>query len=84
MFRFRSILYWMCCTVFAVLAAKASDMTSSTSAEAALTLSHQMPDILPVPEPGRAVLLGVGILAIAFTYRKAWLNMKRSDAATAS
>jgi len=33
---------------------------------------------LPVPEPARAVLLGIGIMAVAFTYRRAWLNMKQA------
>lgn len=32
---------------------------------------------LPVPEPGRAVLLFAGIMAMAFTYRRVWLNWKR-------
>jgi len=27
-----------------------------------------------VPEIARSILLGIGILAVAYTYRQAWLN----------
>jgi hypothetical protein len=33
--------------------------------------------ILAVPEPSRALLLFIGVMAMAFTYRQAWLNWKR-------
>ncbi|OYW31142.1 MAG: hypothetical protein B7Z47_01925 [Chthoniobacter sp. 12-60-6] len=37
-----------------------------------------MSSVLPVPEPNRTFLLFAGIMAMAFTYRRAWLNWKRN------
>lgn len=34
--------------------------------------------VIAVPEPNRAFLLFAGIMAMAFTYRHAWLSWKRS------
>lgn len=73
----RTFFYWMFSTALAVLAASASEHTGKT-ADLAWNPSWQA-DVLPVPEPSRAILLGVGIMAIAFTYRQAWLNLKRKD-----
>jgi hypothetical protein len=36
-------------------------------------------NVLPVPEPSRAFLLFAGIMAMAFTYRRAWLGWKRNE-----
>jgi hypothetical protein len=35
-------------------------------------------NVVAVPEPSRAILLFAGIMAMAFTYRHAWLSWKRS------
>lgn len=35
--------------------------------------------LMPVPEPGRALLLFAGMMAMAFTYRRVWLNWKRGN-----
>jgi hypothetical protein len=37
--------------------------------------------ILPVPEPGRVMMLFAGMMAMAFTYRRAWLNWKTAPKA---
>jgi len=72
----RSILYWLICLAFAVLVARAAEPVavadSLTWVKADATASH----ILPVPEPGRAMMLFAGVMAMAFTYRRAWLNWK--------
>ena len=73
----RAPFYWMVVTVIAVVAAHASDIEKE--AASVLWVSPSQLDVLPVPEPSRAVLLGIGIMAIAFTYRRAWLNLKRKD-----
>jgi len=44
---------------------------------ATFTLPSDASAIHVVPEPGRAMLLFAGIMAMAFTYRRAWLSWKR-------
>ncbi|SKA80007.1 PEP-CTERM protein-sorting domain-containing protein [Prosthecobacter debontii] len=73
----RTILYWLATTAFAVAMAHSSGQSAAGEAADLLWAPSGAADVLPVPEPSRAVLLGVGIMAIAFTYRKAWLNLKR-------
>ena len=77
----RSILYWLICLAFAVLVARAAEPVavadSLTWVKADATASH----ILPVPEPGRAMMLFAGVMAMAFTYRRAWLNWKTAPKA---
>lgn len=71
----RSFFYWLTTTAIAVIAARASEHQDGAS-QVLINLPGQL-DALPVPEPSRAILLGVGIMAIAFTYREAWMNLKR-------
>lgn len=68
----RPLFYWIICFAFAVFVAQAAEPVSADwmGAEGLQT------KILPVPEPGRAMLLFVGVMAMAFTYRRAWLNWK--------
>ncbi len=70
----RSITYWFLCGVIAVGAAKAGVADTTT-----FMLPANASAIQVVPEPGRAVLLFAGIMAMAFTYRRAWLNWKRAS-----
>ncbi|MCB1279098.1 MAG: PEP-CTERM sorting domain-containing protein [Prosthecobacter sp.] len=72
----RSFSYWFVCGVIAILAVEV--------AEAGMEPSFTLPaeaasSVLPVPEPGRAILLFAGIMAMAFTYRRAWLGWKRGS-----
>lgn len=73
---FRSFSYWFVCSIAAAIAVGAAepDMASTL----AFTLP-QTSSVLPVPEPSRALLLFAGIMAMAFTYRRAWLSWKRSE-----
>ena len=68
----RTFLYWLTVTAVAVLAAGAS--AHERAAGQGLWETEAANGVLPVPEPSLAVLLGVGIMAVAFTYRRAWLN----------
>ena len=73
----RSFSYWFVCTIAAVIA------VGATEPEKAATLDLPLPgtavsSVLPVPEPSRAFLLFVGIMAMAFTYRRAWLSSQRN------
>ena len=77
---FRSFSYWFICSIAAAIAVGAAEP------DMASTLSFTLPEntassVLPVPEPSRALLLFAGIMAMAFTYRRAWLSWKRSPQA---
>ena len=74
----RSFSYWFVCTLSAVIA------VGATEPHTAPTLDLKLPEtamstVLPVPEPSRALLLFAGIMAMAFTYRSAWLSWHRSS-----
>ncbi len=73
----RTFFYWLTSTAIAVLAASASEQGDGLVGMA-WTAGSRI-DALPVPEPSRAILLALGILAIAFTYRRAWLNWKSGN-----
>lgn len=73
---FRSTTYWLVCGITAAIAVGAAEPGTSETVPFTLpegAASH----LLPVPEPGRAFLLFAGIMALAFTYRSAWLSWKR-------
>ena len=74
----RSFSYWLACSVVAVIAVNAAEPGVAGGQV------FQLPDagdssVLPVPEPNRTFLLFAGIMAMAFTYRRAWLNWKRNS-----
>jgi uncharacterized membrane protein YidH (DUF202 family) len=73
----RTFIYWLTATAIAVLAAGAAEQ--GELAPDMMWAPGISQNALPVPEPSRAFLLGVGIMAVAFTYRQAWLNLKRKD-----
>lgn len=75
----RAFFYWFTVTALAVLAVGASAQDHSHFAEGTLWNPEANAAVQAVPEPSRAVLLGVGIIAMAFTYRRAWLNLSRSS-----
>lgn len=75
---FRSFIYWLACSIAAFIA-----MGATESGMAAM-LDFGLPEgatssVLPAPEPNRAFLLFAGIMAMAFTYRRAWLSWKRGS-----
>lgn len=74
---FRSFSYWLASSIAAAMA------VGATEPEKAATLDLTVPgaaisSVIAVPEPSRALLLFAGIMAMAFTYRHAWLSWKRS------
>lgn len=75
---FRSVSYWTAALSVAVLAAQAVGNPKAVGDAAEwMAPSEGLIHVMPVPEPARAAFLGIGIVAVAFTYRRAWLNMKR-------
>lgn len=75
---FRSITYWFVCSIAAVIAVGAAEPGVVESATFELSNTN-LSTVQAVPEPSRALLLFAGIMAMAFTYRRAWLNWKRSE-----
>lgn len=73
---FRSISYWFASSLAAAFAATAGEPVTDAVAPFSLPSDAAM-SILTVPEPSRALLLFIGVMAMAFTYRQAWLNWKR-------
>ncbi len=69
----RALIYWSLSSAVAVAAARASAETHEMIGFA--YGSGQIAPGLPVTETARSVLLAVGIMAVAFTYRRAWLNL---------
>lgn len=68
----RSTLYWFVSTTIAVLSMRAA---AQTDAEAELlALADPAFQALSVSGSSKAALLGIGIMAVAYTYRRAWLN----------
>lgn len=73
----RPTIYWLACIVLAAMAVQAADPIV-VSGGTGFVLPQADPNVVvAVPEPGRALLLFAGIMAMAFTYRKVWLNWKR-------
>jgi hypothetical protein len=73
----RSFSYWFACTIAAVIAVGAAEPNMNSPMD--LTPPEtRLSSVFPVPEPSRAFLLFAGIMAMAFTYRRAWLSWKRS------
>lgn len=68
----RSVLYWLTSTIVAVLCIKAAATTDFD--ESVLTATVPAHLVTTSPDPLRAILLGVGIMAVAYTYRRVWLN----------
>ena len=68
----RSTLYWLISSSVAALSMHATAETHHSEMPLAFTdaLTHSA----AVPEIARSILLGIGILAVAYTYRQAWLN----------
>ena len=73
---FRNFRYWFACSIIAVIAMCATEPSMAAMLELKLPEGGAS-SVLPVPEPSRAILLFAGIMAMAFTYRHAWLSWKR-------
>ncbi|MCB1225675.1 MAG: hypothetical protein KDK99_07705 [Verrucomicrobiales bacterium] len=84
----KSPSYWIAVTSLAIGAATFGHSTNTTPPAAPkvglelsvadLTPPDSIAAVFPIPEPSRAAFLGLGIVAVAATYRRAWLNLKRS------
>lgn len=75
----RPTFYWLACITLAAIAAQAADPMVMDEAARLVIPQADQNLMQQVPEPGRALLLFAGIMAMAFTYRKVWLNWKRGS-----
>ena len=73
---FRSFIYWIVCSIAAAIAVGATEPETSAALDLSLP-GNAFSSVVAVPEPSRAFLLFAGIMAMAFTYRHAWLSWKR-------
>ena len=69
----RSALYWLTSTIVAVLCAKAAAIPHLDVAVAS-TMPQAMES--STNDMVRAILLGIGIMAVAYTYRRVWMNFQ--------
>ena len=72
----RSLFYWAVSLVIATYAAGHA-MASLPEIEATVApVPVSFSTLLAVPDAARSVLLFIGILAVAFTYYRAWMNFR--------
>ncbi len=67
-----SVLYWLTSTIIALLCIKAAATQETDTEVMASAFPHAMTSA-PVDDL-RAILLGIGIMAVAYTYRCVWVN----------
>ena len=70
----RFILHSFVCLAFVVQMVRAAD--SSADDMTRIKVNATSSTFLPSSEPGRAMMFFSGVLAMVFTYRRAWLNWK--------
>lgn len=75
----RPTFYWLACIALAAMAAQGADAVVANEAAGFVLQQGEANALMPVPEPGRALLLFAGMMAMAFTYRRVWLNWKRGS-----
>jgi hypothetical protein len=67
----RSTLYWLTSTALAAICVNA---VATQQAEAGVLAAGDSLMTVPQADPMRAILLGVGIMAMAYTYHRVWAN----------
>lgn len=75
----RSIIYWAISSSVAVLSMRALAQTQPD--DVSMTLSAVGNHSAAIPENVRAIVLGAGIMALAYTYRRTWLNFRMTGKA---
>jgi hypothetical protein len=67
----RSTLYWLTSTTLAAICMKAA---ATTQADGSVLATADPMFTVAQTDPMRAILLGVGIMAMAYTYHRVWAN----------
>lgn len=71
--RIKAIIFWTVSTLLAFVASHAADVPIDGAAVAA---SAEPVGAIAVTASFRSALLMAGIMAVAYTYRRAWLNFR--------
>ena len=79
--KIRSLIYWAFCFVIAAYAAAGASASAPEIAPAVVPPALSVSSLLAIPDAARSVLLFVGIIAVAFTYHRAWVNFRSGPAA---
>lgn len=74
--KMRSALYWLTSTLIALICIRAAATPNSEIDVVASTIPQAMGSA--PADPVRAILLGIGIMAVAYTYRRVWMNFHTS------
>lgn len=73
----RSVAYWSLSIALAAVASHAAE-TGVAVVDTPVTATVDL-SALSLAEPARGALLAAGVIATAFTYRRAWMNLKRGS-----
>lgn len=76
--KIRVLFYWVVSVWVATYAAGHAVASSATEVEAVTPASASLANMVSVPEAARSALLFIGILAVAYTYQRAWMNFRSS------
>jgi hypothetical protein len=72
----RAAIYWAISLIIATVAA-GQTMASAPEVQATVVpASLSISNMVAIPESARSVLLFIGILGVAFTYQRAWINFR--------
>lgn len=74
--KMRVLFYWVIAVWVATYAADHAVASSTTEIESVTTATASLANMVSVPEAARSTLLFIGILAVAYTYQRAWLNFR--------
>jgi len=74
---FRSFSYWLASSIAAAVAVGATEPDQAGALDLTVP-GTAISSVITMPEPSRALMMFAGIMAMAFTYRQAWLSWKRS------
>lgn len=72
----RFTLYWLTSTAIAAICVKAA---ATQKAETGVLAAGDSLMAAPQADPMRAILLGIGIMAMAYTYHRVWANFSAKD-----
>ena len=79
--KIRSLIYWV---LSLVIAAYASGLASASAPQVEASVvpgSLSLSNLVAVSDSARSILLFIGIIAVAFTYHRAWMNFRSGPTA---
>lgn len=79
--KIRALIYWVVTFVVAAYAAEGLSASAPEVEASLMPASHSISSILAVPDAARSALLFIGIVAVAYTYQRAWANFRSGPAA---